>query len=73
VPDTSVEKADFGQKETPVLTSVPPVGSGLSPDAYRRRHEITVSVSIKYLALLNCKLRNTFLVKVSSLVFTLQS
>ncbi|KAK9061709.1 hypothetical protein SSX86_018892 [Deinandra increscens subsp. villosa] len=41
--DTPTEAVDFGQKETPAMTHVPSAGSGLSPDAYRRRHEITVS------------------------------
>ncbi|KAI3799199.1 hypothetical protein L1987_34489 [Smallanthus sonchifolius] len=41
--DTPIETVDFGQKGTPAVTHVPSVGSGLSPDAYRRRHEITVS------------------------------
>ncbi|KAI7750371.1 hypothetical protein M8C21_014697 [Ambrosia artemisiifolia] len=41
--DAPRETAEPEQKETPALTFMPAVGSGLSPDAYRRRHEITVS------------------------------
>ncbi|KAI7741372.1 hypothetical protein M8C21_000832, partial [Ambrosia artemisiifolia] len=39
--DAPIETAEPEQKETPALTFMPAVGSGLSPDAYRRRHEIT--------------------------------
>ncbi|KAL8193528.1 hypothetical protein R6Q57_026663 [Mikania cordata] len=41
--DNPVETVDYGQKRSPALIHVPSVGSSLSPDAYRRQHEITVS------------------------------
>nr|XP_043634800.1 ATP-dependent RNA helicase-like protein DB10 [Erigeron canadensis] len=41
--DAPKETATFGQGGAPAQTRVSSVGSGLSPDAYRRQHEITVS------------------------------
>ncbi|PWA97810.1 DNA/RNA helicase, DEAD/DEAH box type, N-terminal [Artemisia annua] len=41
--DPQKETVAFKTEETPALVHVPSAGSGLSPDDYRRKHEITVS------------------------------
>lgn len=46
--DAPKETVASEQEGPPAQTNTPSAGSGLTPDEYRRRHEITVSVSIKY-------------------------